>query len=175
MNADPIAYPDLDTLPSKLREAVISRGSLNIFRMMMHTPGLAPSFLTMAGDLLQHNSLPADWRELAILRVGHAYRADYEIHHHNNIGRAIGLTDAALAAVAGESANGLSAQQAAIVRFTDRLLAQHTMTDAERDEALAQLTVNQLADLVLTVGFYQLVCNFLNTFRVTPDGEGTGL
>jgi 4-carboxymuconolactone decarboxylase len=129
----------------------------------------------MASDVLQHNSLPPDWRELAILRVGHAYGAGYEVHHHNNIGRAVGLSDAALAAVAGRSADGLSAQQAAIVRFTDLLLAQHTLTDAEGDEALTQLTVNQFADLVLTVGFYQLVCNFLNTFRVTPEGEGTGL
>lgn len=175
MNATPIGYPDLEALPSDLRDAVISRGSLNIFRMMMHSPGLAPSFLTMASDVLQHNSLLPDWRELAILRVGYAYGAGYEVHHHNNIGRAVGLSDAALAAVAGESADGLSAQQAAIVRFTDLLLARHTLTDAERDEALTQLTVNQFADLVLTVGFYQLVCNFLNTFGVTPEGEGTGL
>jgi hypothetical protein len=33
------------------------------------------------------------------------------------------------------------------------------------------LTVTQLADLVMTVGFYQLVCNFLNTFEVTTEGE----
>jgi 4-carboxymuconolactone decarboxylase len=38
-------------------------------------------------------------------------------------------------------------------------------------EALETLTVNQLADLTLTVGFYQLMCNFLNTFGVTPEGE----
>jgi hypothetical protein len=31
--------------------------------------------------------------------------------------------------------------------------------------------VNQLADLVVTVGFYQLVCNLINTFEVTTDGE----
>jgi hypothetical protein len=31
--------------------------------------------------------------------------------------------------------------------------------------------VNQLGDLVFTVGFYQLVATFLNTFDVTTDGE----
>lgn len=33
------------------------------------------------------------------------------------------------------------------------------------------LTVGQLSDLVVTVGFYQLVSNFLNTFGVTTEGE----
>jgi hypothetical protein len=55
------------------------------------------------------------------------------------------------------------------------LLDNHTLSDDQRAEALTLLRVNQLADFVLTVGFYQLVCNFLNTFGVTPEGEGTGV
>jgi hypothetical protein len=41
-------YPDLDTLTPQLREAFNSRASLNIFRMIAYTPGLAPGFLTIA-------------------------------------------------------------------------------------------------------------------------------
>jgi 4-carboxymuconolactone decarboxylase len=169
------SYPDLGTLSPQLREAVTSRASLNIFRMITHTPGLAPSFLTTASDVLQHNSLPPTWRELVILRVGYRYQADYEIHHHLNIGRAVGLSDDAIAAADSGSSHGLSEQEAAILRLTDLLLDKHTLTDKQRVEALTLLTVNQLADFVLTVGFYQLVCNFLNTFGVTPEGEGTGV
>jgi len=55
--------------------------------------------------------------------------------------------------------------------LTDLLLDNHTLTDTQRRDALKTLTINQLADLTLTVGFYQLVCNFLNTFGVTPEGE----
>ncbi|MEU5768003.1 hypothetical protein ABZ782_19040 [Streptomyces asoensis] len=33
------------------------------------------------------------------------------------------------------------------------------------------LTAGQLADLVVTVGFYELVGGFLNTFGVTTEGE----
>ncbi|MFD9547059.1 hypothetical protein ACFWBG_06720 [Nocardia salmonicida] len=43
-----------------------------------------------------------------------------------------------------------------------------------RAEALELLSVTEPADFVLTVGFYQLVCNFLNTFEVTtwtPDAS----
>jgi alkylhydroperoxidase family enzyme len=169
------AYPDLDTLSPQLREAVTSRASLNVYRMIAHTPGLAPSFLTMASDVLQHNSLPAAWRELVILRVGYRYEADYEVHHHLNIGRAVGLSDDAVAAANSGSSDGFSEQEAALLRLTDLLLDKHTLSDEQRAEALTLLTVNQLADFVLTVGFYQLVCDFLNTFGVTPEGEGTGV
>jgi 4-carboxymuconolactone decarboxylase len=124
--------------------------------------------------VLQHNSLPPAWRELVILRVGYRCQADYEIHHHLNIGRAVGLSDDAIAAAASGSSHGVSDQGAAMLRLTDLLPEKHTLSDHRRTEAPTILTVNQLADLVLTVGFYQLVCNFLNTFDVTPEGEGTG-
>jgi 4-carboxymuconolactone decarboxylase len=172
MTTTEFAYPDLGTLSPELQEAVTSRASLNIYRMMMHTPGLAPSFLAMASDVLQHNSLPATWRELAILRVGYRYRARYETYQHERIGLAIGLDHDSITAAESGSTDNLEPRAAAVLKLTDLLLDNHTLTDRQRREALETLTVNQLADLTLTVGFYQLVCNFLNTFGVTPEGEG---
>jgi len=169
MTTTEFAYPDLDALSPDLQDAVTSRASLNIYRMVMHTPGLAPSFLAMASDVLQYNSLPATWRELVILRVGYRYHAGYETYHHERIGQAIGLDHDAIAAAESGSAEKLDPDAAAVLRLTDLLLDNHTLTDAQRRVALETLTVNQLADLSLTVGFYQLVCNFLNTFGVAPE------
>ncbi|WP_055522535.1 carboxymuconolactone decarboxylase family protein [Streptomyces graminilatus] len=163
--------PDLSALPVELREAVGGSDSLNVFRMIMHSPTLAPGLLQLADAILRGNSLPDQLRELAILRVGHVYQAPYEVHHHENIGRLVGLSPAALAAAATGSTDGLSKEEASILRGTDRLLARHTLDDDERAELLAFLSVRQLADLVITVGFYQLVSNFLNTFGVTTEGE----
>jgi len=168
-----IAYPDLDTLPAELRQAITSRGSINVYRMIAHSHGLAPAFLDFASAVFQANSLPAHLRELAILRVGHRYGAAYEVHHHTNIARWAGLSDSAISAAASGVVEGLPEQEASILHWTDQLLADHTLTGAERDAVLKQFTVNQLADLVLTVSFYQLVCNFLNTFEVTTDGEAS--
>ena len=86
--------------------------------------------------------------------------------------RWVGLSDAAISAAATGSPDSLPDEEAAILVWTGRLLVNHTLSDDERAAALHFLTVNQLADLVITVGFYQLVCNFLNTFTVTTDGEG---
>ncbi|WP_405138736.1 carboxymuconolactone decarboxylase family protein [Nocardia sp. NBC_01388] len=163
-------YPDTTNLPSELQEA-LSTHSANIYRMVAHSPGMAASFLSMADAMLQANSLPLPLRELAILRVGHIYSAPYEIHHHERFARAVGLGDIAIAAAATGSTDGLSSEEAAILALTDRLLLSHTLDDSDRKSALEFLSVTQLADFVLTVGFYQLVCNFLNAFEVTTDGE----
>jgi alkylhydroperoxidase family enzyme len=166
-----IDYPDVAALPPELREAVTSRGSINIYRMVAHSLGLAPAFLEFAGAVFQANSLPAQLRELAVLRVGHSYGAGYEVHHHENIARWAGLSEAAMLAAKSGDSTGLPEQEAQILRWTDRLLVHHTLDGVERQAALEHLTVHQLTDLVLTVGFYQLVCNFLNTFEVTTEGE----
>jgi 4-carboxymuconolactone decarboxylase len=79
------------------------------------------------------------------------------------------MSETALAAAQSGDTASLTEQEAVILRLTDRLLAEHTLTDSARALALSVLTVNQLTDLVLTVGFYQLVCNFLNTFNVLPE------
>lgn len=164
-------YPDLSALPVELQEVVTANGSLNVFRMMMHSPSLGPGVLALGDAVLRRNSLPDTLRELAIVRVGRVYGAAYEVHHHDKIARLVGLGEEALDATQTGSAGDLSGSEAAVLAATDRLLARHTLGAAERDELLAFLTVNQLADLVVTVGFYQLVCEFLNTFEVGIEGE----
>jgi alkylhydroperoxidase family enzyme len=165
-----VEYPDLSSLPADLQLAVAGHGSLNVYRMVMHSPGLAPGLLSLGDAVLQANSLPPAWRELAILRVAHTYGAGYVVFHHERIAASTGLARAAVDAAAG-SGGSLPAEEGAILSWTDRLLADHTLDGSELDAARRLLTANQLADLVLTVGFYQLVCNLINTFEVTTDGE----
>ena len=166
-------YPDTDTLPDNLKDILATHAPVNIYRMVMHSPGLAPSFMAMADAMFQSNSLPPQLRELAILRVGYRYDAPYETHQHEAIGGYAGLSAQAIAAAASGDTAGLPGEQAAIIAWTDRLLDDHTLPEKERDKVLQSLSVTQLADLVLTIGFYQLVCNFLNTFEVSTDGEAS--
>ncbi|MDX3112975.1 carboxymuconolactone decarboxylase family protein [Streptomyces scabiei] len=163
-------YPDLTALPAEARKIAEERSALNVYRMVFHSPALAPDLVRL-GDAISRGSLPHPLRELAVLRVGHVYGAPYEIHHHERIGRSLGLNEAGIAAARTGSTEGLPAEQATVLALTDRLLERHGLTEADRAQALSFLTVEQFSDLVLTVGFYQLVCTFLNTFGVTTEGE----
>jgi alkylhydroperoxidase family enzyme len=166
-------YPDVETLPQNLKDILAQHAPVNVYRMVMHSPGLAPGFFVMADAMFQANSLPPHLRELAILRVGYRYAAPYETHQHEMIAGYAGLSAEAIAAAASGDTDGLPADEVGILAWTDRILDDHTLSGNDRDEALTLLTVTQLADLVMTVGFYQLVCNFLNTFDVTTEGEPT--
>lgn len=164
-------YPDVEALPQHLRDTLAQHAPVNIYRMVMHSPGLAPAFFAMADAMFQANSLPPHLRELSILRVGYRYAAPYETHQHEMIAGYAGLSTAAIAAARTGDTGGLPDDEVGILRWTDLLLDHHTLAGADRDEALRLLTVTQLADLAMTVGFYQLVCNFLNTLEVTTEGE----
>lgn len=162
-----LPFPDPESLPERLRQEIANRNNRNVFRMLMHTPNAASSFLAMTDALRNENTLPPDLRELAILRVGERYAAPYEVHHHRRIGRGVGLRETAIAAAGtGPRTSGLTSDEALILRLTDELLDDHGLSESGRTDALARFSLNQLADFVLLVGHYQQVCLFLNTFGV---------
>lgn len=163
-------YPDLEQLPEELKAIIAGKRGANVYKMLMHTPKVAPGFTAMADAVMWAPSWPATWRELAIVRVGHIYASPYEVHQHEQIGRLMGLTDAKLAACAvGADQSALDSEEQKIVRLTDALVAHHRLSADELAEAQSLLDLNGLADFVLTVGFYQAVSNFLNVFDVQKE------
>ena len=166
-------YPDLEGLSPELKKIIADKRDANVYKMLMHTPKVAPGFTAMADAVMWSKAWPATWRELAIVRVGHLYGSPYEVHQHERIGRLVGLTDAQLAACAvGADPAALSAEAQTILRLTDALVARHTLDAAERAAAQELLSADGFADFVLTVGFYQLVSNFLNVFEVQIEPNG---
>jgi len=166
-------YPNLEALTPELRKIISDKRDANVYKMLMHTPNVAPGFTAMADAVMWSKKWLATWRELAIVRVGHHYGAPYEVHQHERIGRLIGLSDAQLATcVLGADQTVLSADEKAILRLTDALVERHTLTPDEQAEGLKRLGANGFADFVLTVGFYQAVCNFLNVFEVEIEPNG---
>jgi len=166
-------YPDLQSLTPELKKIIADKRDANVYKMLMHSPNVAPGFTAMADAVMWSKTWPATWRELAIVRVGHRCRAPYEIHHHERIGRLVGLKDDQLAACAiGADQSSLSADEQVILRLTDALVERHTLTPVERAEAQERLDANGFADFVLTVGFYEAVSNFLNVFEVEVEARG---
>lgn len=166
-------YPDLSALTPELNKIIADKRDANVYKMLMHSPNVAPGFTAMADAVMWSKAWPATWRELTIVRVGHLYASPYEVHQHERIGRLVGLTDAQLASCAiGADPSALSPQEQTILALTDALVARHTLSAAERETALELMDANAFADFVMTVGFYQLVSNFLNVFEVEIEPNG---
>lgn len=164
-------YPNCVEVPEHLKQELERRRNRNVFRMLMHSPEVAPGFLAMTDAVRGRNSLPPALRELTIIRVGRRYGAPYEVHHHERIGREVGLSEMAVnGAIDGPFSEGLTSEEVLILRATDEVVDFHGLREPTRAAFLDCFSITQLVDFVLTIGHYQQVCNFLNTFGVPIEG-----
>ncbi|WP_422768704.1 carboxymuconolactone decarboxylase family protein [Plantactinospora sp. WMMC1484] len=139
---------------------------------------LSPTFghaLQQIGAAVRFGSrLPARAREIAILLVGHQHRSEFELYAHTRAGRAAGLTEADLAALAGgREPAGLSEVETCVLRTTRAVLARGTLDEQEFREAVGRLGEPGLLELVTIVGYYNMVAWQLAVFDVQPPGAGS--
>jgi len=145
---------------------------LNLFRMLAHSPPVASGFAKLGGALLQDAALDPRLRELAIVRVGLLAGAWYEVEKHTAIARAVGVSEAELAALPpAQSRNALGEAASAVVELTDELFDGVRASDAALARARRHLDDRQLVELVVTIGYYGLVCRVLETLGI--DLEAT--
>lgn len=148
---------------------------LNIFATLAHHPKLLKRWLVFGNHVMLRNSLPPRERELVILRTGWRCRSEYEFGQHAAIGRDAGLTDDEIVAVTrGPDDPTWSDTDALLLRAVDELVDDHRLSDATWDALARHHDVEQLLDLIFTVGQYVLVSMALNSLGVQrePGVEG---
>ena len=167
MTADALPLPADADLTPEAREILAALPPLNVFRAVATLPASLRPFLELGGSLLGGTNLTPQERELAILRVAHLTDAAYERQQHEQLGRAVGLTDTEIeATTAANPGDVLPADGALICRATDEITRDVRLSD----EALALVRERWgdagAAELILTVGFYNMVSRFLESARV---------
>jgi alkylhydroperoxidase family enzyme len=86
--------------PDDVREALENLPPLNIFRTLAHAETAFRPFLRFGGAVLGQMSVDPVVRELAILAVAKEAEAEYEWIQHVAIGKAVGVTNAQIQALA---------------------------------------------------------------------------
>jgi 4-carboxymuconolactone decarboxylase len=137
---------------------------------------LSPRFghaLQRIGGAVRYDSeLPARGREIAILLVGHHHNSAFELYAHTRAGRAAGLSDADLAALAdGSPPEGLTEVEACMFTATRAILTRGTLTDDEFRQAHRVLGAPGVLELVTIVGYYNMVAWQLAVFDIQPPPE----
>src|SRR4051794_7226334 len=149
---------------------------LNIFATLAHHPKLMKRWMVFGNHVLAKSTLPARDRELVVLRTGWNCRAPYEWGQHVVIARAIGITDDEITRVSvGPDGDGWSEDDAVLLRAADELHEDQTLSDATYAALEKRYDVQQLLDLVFTVGQYHLVSMALNAFRVDREDDVSGV
>ena len=169
-----IPYPDVSRLPEIMQKRLASI-PLNVVRICAHaSQDLFDAQGQLGRAVANPEVLEPRLRETVILRVAHLSNSAYELHHHIPLGRAAGLTEAELEAIAGRNYAALSPLLAAAARFTDEVVVQLSPSDETlanlRKVASDQIVVN----IVLTIGCYMSIARLIAVTGIEPDANALG-
>jgi alkylhydroperoxidase family enzyme len=146
------------------------RRMISLYPTMANNPKLMDRWLTFAGYILRESTLPPREREILILRIGWLCQSEYEFGQHTLVGKSAGLTDEEIKRITeGPKASGWDVFDATLLQAVDELHAHAFITDATWNALAKQYNQQQLMDVVATVGQYNLVSMFLNSFGVQLD------
>ncbi len=146
------------------------RRMINLYPTMANNPKLMDRWLTFAGYILRESTLPPREREILILRIGCLCQSEYEFGQHTLVGKSAGLTDKEIKRITeGPKASGWDAFDATLIRAVDELHADAFISDATWNALAKRYNQQQLMDVIATVGQYNLVSMFLNSFGVQLD------
>ena len=146
--------------------------ALNALGTLAYHPDLTRAFNTFNGHVLFGSTLSPRQRELLVLRVAAVRDAAYEWRQHVVLASDAGITDEEVARIAeGPDAPGWSGVERAMVRAVDELLGDAMVTTETWDALAEVLEVDQLLDLVFTVGAYDTLAMVFRSFGVLLDDD----
>lgn len=169
----PVTAPNSEQEEALAKAPTLPDGTVrNIFLTLAHHPLLLKRFNAFAGSFIRFGKLPADERELVILRVGMRADAAYELGQHLPLARDAGLAEATIDAVlADPPGDALSDWERELVSFTDHLLDTGDVDDAAWAALADRYDEAQLVELLCLVGFYRMVADFLNVAGVELEDD----
>jgi alkylhydroperoxidase family enzyme len=166
-----LPYPDPTTLSSETQEFLGKLPPLNIFRMMAGGEGLLRAFVQLGNHLLYKSKLDPILREIAIIRVGVLSKASYEVFQHERIARGLGMSAELIAAIhRGPDDPGFDDLQRRVMVFTDDVVQNVRASDKTFQPLAARLSLQELQELTVTIGFYMTASRFLENFDVDIEG-----
>lgn len=142
---------------------------LNIFRGLSHSPVALRRFMKFGSYLLEEGTLAPKLRELAILRVGALCRAPYEFSQHIAFGRRAGLTDAQIRGVLDPNGALFDRHELAVLAYAGELTSDARASDATYEAVAAFLNDEEVVELTLVIGFYNMVSRTLNALEIDID------
>lgn len=143
------------------------------FNAMLVSPGVGLALQELGAAVRYRTTLSDRAREIAILALAALRRSDFEWYAHERVGRRAGLTEEELAALlAGDTPESLSTEESVLLRTTRLLATTGDLDDDDFAVAEANLGREKVAELVVLVGYYDLLGLTLRVWRTPlPAGE----
>lgn len=170
MRIPPIEPGTRPELAEQERRILAERGRISpLYQVLLNSPPIAHGWEQMLSAVRNRNSLPADLRELVILRVAVLNRAPYEFDAHVPHALAAGATQAAIEAMRAVPLPPdapLTREQHVATRLADAMTRELEVPDALYEELSALFETQSQLDLVATVAAYNMVSRLLVALRI---------
>ena len=139
---------------------------------LLHAPYIAAGWASFLGAVRNQSSLPADLRELAILRVAALCGSKYEMNEHSPYAARAGVSEEGIkAALEGRSQN-LSEKQWAVVQYAESMTKDVKVPRNVFDAVKSILDNRQVVELTATVAALNCAARFLVALDVGEfEGE----
>lgn len=163
-------HPELADSIAKIKGA---RGGrlINIYRLMLHSPALADAWFDLNQAVRYATEIDGQSRELAVIRVAILNDVEYVQRAHGPAyALKEGLTPEQVTALANWRASNLfSAQQRALLAYTDAMTQEIDVTDAVFAEVRRYFTERQTVELTMLIGAYNMLTRFLKALKVDSE------
>jgi 4-carboxymuconolactone decarboxylase len=143
---------------------------LNFSRVLVRHPGMYRVFVPYIAQVIAGSTLPPRDREVLVLRTLAQGKDVYEAHHHVQIARKAGLSDAEIAEVRAGDA-GLDDWDTALVRAADELVAAQQLSDASWAALGERYEAAQCMEVVFLVGCYNVMAMLTNSFGIEVESD----
>lgn len=143
-----------------------------VFQVLMRNRRLFYPWVRFAARLMPGGKLGRRDTELVILRVGWNSRCRYEWGQHVEIAQLAGLSAEQVHRVSqGPQAEGWAPHQAALLQAVDELFADKVISSATWATLAGRYSTEQLIELTLLIGSYQMLAGALNSLAIPLDAS----
>lgn len=162
---EPGTRPELAGIEADI---VAERGRISLlYQVLLNSAPVAAGWEKLLTAIRNRSTVPADVREMVILRVAVLNRAPFEFAAHLPIARQAGLSEAKIEALrAAQPGAEFSADERAILALTDVMTRAVQVDDATMSPILARFDARSVVDLVATIAAYNMVSRFLEALRI---------
>ena len=157
---EPGTRAELAEIEAKI-QAERGRVSL-LYQVLLNSPAIAQGWEQLLTAVRNRSSLPADLREMVILRIAVLNRAPYEFDAHVPHAQKAGVPDDKIAAIRDATlASMFSAQEKCVLQLTDTMTRDIEVSDALYALVKRYFDEQQMIDLLVTIAAYNMVSRFL--------------
>ncbi len=139
------------------------------FGVLLYRPELARRTAELGAYIRFESVLTPVDRELAIIALARELDCQFEWAYHVIEARKAGVREDAITAIGEARLEGLTPEEALVVRYVSLLFRRHRVDQPTFDALRARLGVDGLVELTATAGYYGMLACTLNAFDVTPD------